>query len=103
MAAASLLFGGVFDACPDLKACLAHAGGSSPYIWGRLYLDTIAHLPSVLRFLIDEVGADRVLLGTDHPADMGDIQMAARVEALGLPEWSTRQILGDTAASLLAL
>jgi aminocarboxymuconate-semialdehyde decarboxylase len=32
---ASLMFGGVFDACPNLKMCFAHAGGSTPYIWGR--------------------------------------------------------------------
>ncbi len=128
VAAASLMFGGVFDACPNLKVCLAHAGGSVPYIVGRwehgqevrpegkvrtrtpisalmkkFYFDCISHSPSALRFLVQEVGAERVVIGTDYPFDMADMNPVGNVEALGLPDAQMQRILGGTAAGLLGL
>src|SRR5262249_36918021 len=90
VAAAYLIFGGVLDRFPHLKVCLPHAGGGLPYLSGRLdrgfkvrkecghlprkpsaYLrrftyDTISHSPAALKLLIQTVGADRVLLGSDY-------------------------------------
>lgn len=91
----ALVFGGVMDACPNLKVCLAHGGGYTCYAIGRLdrgwqvrpeakvhlknppsnylrrfYYDCIVYDERALRFLIDSVGVDRVVLGTDWPADM---------------------------------
>jgi aminocarboxymuconate-semialdehyde decarboxylase len=92
---ASLVFGGVMDRCPDLKVCLCHGGGytcfgigrmdrgwqvrpearvnisqpPSAYL-GRFYYDCLTHSEAALRFLIDTVGVDRVLFGTDWPFDM---------------------------------
>jgi aminocarboxymuconate-semialdehyde decarboxylase len=92
---ASLVFGGVMDACPDLKICLAHGGGYTCYGIGRMdrgwqvrsearvqigqppsaylrrfYYDCIVYTESALRYLIDTVGVDRVVFGTDWPYDM---------------------------------
>jgi aminocarboxymuconate-semialdehyde decarboxylase len=92
---ATLVFGGVMDECPDLKICLGHGGGYTCYGIGRLdhgwktraearvnttrppstylrrfYYDCIVYTEPALRFLIDTVGADRVLFGTDWPYDM---------------------------------
>ena len=92
---ATLVFGGVMDACPDLKVCFAHGGGYTCFGIGRLdrgwqvrsearasiqrppstylrrfYYDCLTHSEAALRFLIDSVGADRVVFGTDWPADM---------------------------------
>ena len=92
---ASLVIGGVMDACPDLKICLSHGGGYACYGAGRMdrgwrglsederqslerpsaylsrfYYDNIVYTESALRFLIDTVGVDRVLFGTDWPYDM---------------------------------
>jgi len=92
---ATLVFGGVMDECPSLKICLGHGGGYTCYGIGRLdhgwktraearvhitqppstylrrfYYDCIVYTESALRFLIDTVGADRVLFGTDWPYDM---------------------------------
>jgi aminocarboxymuconate-semialdehyde decarboxylase len=128
LAAASLMFGGVLDACPKLKLCLAHGGGSVPYIWGRwehgqevraegkvrtkthiselikkFYIDTITHSEPALRFLVEQHGADKILVGTDHPADMGDMRVVSRIEALDIPEESKLKILGKTAVGLLGL
>lgn len=92
---ASLVFGGVMDQCPDLKVCLAHGGGYTCFGIGRMdrgwqvrsearlnaqgppsaylskfYYDCLTHSEPALRMLIDSVGIDRVVLGTDWPANM---------------------------------
>ena len=92
---ASLVFGGVMDACPDLKICLSHGGGYTCQGIGRLdhswrsrpeaqlhisqppstylrrfYYDCIVYTEPALRYLIDTVGIDRVVFGTDWPYDM---------------------------------
>ncbi len=92
---ATLVSGGVMDECPDLKICLAHGGGYTCYGIGRLdrgwqvraearvhitkppsaylqrfYYDCIVYTEPALRFLIDTVGVDRVVFGTDWPYDM---------------------------------
>jgi aminocarboxymuconate-semialdehyde decarboxylase len=89
---AVLIFGGILDACPDLKICVAHGGGPACFAMGRidrswhampperrtipqppssyqrrLYYDTVVGSEKALRFLLDEVGADRVVLGSDWP------------------------------------
>jgi len=94
--AADLIFGGVMDELPELKVCLSHGGGFIPYQIGRLvhgqkarreaqtiesspkdllkrfYFDSITHDAGALAYLIDLVGAEHVLLGTDIPFDMAD-------------------------------
>ncbi len=98
IALAGLIFSGVFDRFPGLHMCAVHGGGFAPFQVGRfdrahrtkpevaareathlpseylsrLYVDTIVHNPRVLRFLIDYLGAENVLLGTDYPFEMGD-------------------------------
>jgi aminocarboxymuconate-semialdehyde decarboxylase len=89
---ATLIFGGILDACPDLKVCIAHGGGPACFGMGRLdrgwqvrsearqhilkppstyqrrlYYDCLTDSEAGLRFLIDHVGADRVVLGSDWP------------------------------------
>ena len=88
---AVLICGGVLEACPDLRVCIAHGGGPACYAMGRLdrgweripagsrtpqppsayqrrlYYDTVTGNEEALRFLIDRVGADRVVLGSDWP------------------------------------
>jgi aminocarboxymuconate-semialdehyde decarboxylase len=54
-----------------------------------------------LRFLIDRVGADHVVLGTDHPFDMGTDTPVEAVEGLGLPASEQTAVLGGTLARLL--
>ena len=88
---AVLICGGVLEKCPDLKVCIAHGGGPACYAMGRLdrnwhgrpatrstpqppsayqkrlYYDTVTGSEEALRFLLDRVGADRVVLGSDWP------------------------------------
>jgi aminocarboxymuconate-semialdehyde decarboxylase len=47
------------------------------------------------------MGVDRVLLGTDHPFELGDTDPIATVRSLGLGVDDTESILWRTADSLL--
>ncbi len=128
VAAASLIFGGVLDAFPKLEVNLPHAGGTFPWLIGRLdhgtkvrpelkhmtrlpseYLrrfsyDTIGHDDRINLNLVRLVGADRVLLGSDYCFDMGLTDPVASVERLNMLSNAERdQIKGGTAARLLRL
>jgi len=128
VAAAYLIFAGVLDRIPALQVCLPHAGGALPWLVGRMdqgwrvrpecrhlsaspssyldrfHYDTISHAPEALRYLIDLVGVERVVLGSDYCFDMGYEQPVASVEAL---DWLTRKqqtaILSGNARRLLGL
>ncbi len=128
MAAASLIFGGVLDAFPRLEFNLPHAGGTLPGLIGRLdhgtrvrpelkhmkrlpseYLrrftyDTIGHDDRINMNLVRQVGADRVLLGSDYCFDMGLEDPVHCVECLTELSAGDRDlILGGSAAKLLGI
>jgi aminocarboxymuconate-semialdehyde decarboxylase len=122
VSAAHMLGAGVLDAHPSLNVLLAHGGGVLPALRGRLtreqeihppardvraalrrfLVDTVVHDVEVLRDLVGFFGADRVLLGSDYPFDMGTERPAEIVRALGLPPDEEAQILGGNALRLLA-
>ena len=126
VAAASLVFGGVLERYPGLKICLAHGGGFVPYqagrfqhaydvrpeakvnlpngpaaSIGRFYFDTLVHSKSALEFLIGTAGPDRVLLGSDYPFDMGNLDCVARVRAAAIDPAARELILGGYARAVL--
>ena len=128
VAAASLVFGGVLDAFPKLEINLPHAGGTFPWLIGRLdhgtkvrpelsqmkslpsaYLrrftyDTIRHNADINTWLIRLVGADRVTLGSDYCFDMGLADPLGDIERLEAITAAERElIIGQTAARLLRL
>jgi len=107
---------------------LPHAGGTLPALIGRwnhgamvrkelahlkqppsaylrrFYYDTITHDDALLTNLIEQVGADRVLMGSDCPADMSYTRPVDVVERLNrVPRESREAILGLNAAGLLAM
>lgn len=108
---ANLMFSGALDELRELKMLLAHGGGFAPYQVGRFvhghrvrpetrahtassakemlkrfYFDTITHDPQALRYLIDLVGAERIVVGTDAPFDMGDENPRATLSGLSVEE-----------------
>ena len=126
IAAACLVFSGVLERHPSLKICLAHGGGFVPYQAGRFlhgwhvraepkkklpkpptdslqrfYFDTIVHSKEVLEFLVGNAGADRVLLGSDYPFDMGMPDGVLQVRSLSLPAAEQASILGGLAQTML--
>jgi aminocarboxymuconate-semialdehyde decarboxylase len=129
VAVSHLIFGGVLDAYPKLKICVAHGGGFLPAYSGRmdhahagrsdcrlcikkkptsylkkLYFDTIVFTPHQLEYLVGQYGSDHVLLGTDYPYDMGMYDPVAFVEsAIKLKREDRAAIVGRNAARLLKI
>jgi predicted TIM-barrel fold metal-dependent hydrolase len=121
--AAYLVVSGVLDRHPGLKILLAHGGGTVLALRGRLrhaskrveaagggdvdtalkrfYYDSITHDASLLRALVDYVGAGHVLAGSDHPFEMADPDPVATVRAAGLDPASEAAVLGGNAEVLL--
>jgi aminocarboxymuconate-semialdehyde decarboxylase len=127
-AATSLMCGGVLDAFPKLEVFLPHAGGTFPWLIGRMELafkvsptlkhmkkpaehylrrfhyDLITHHPKVMRNLIDLVGVDRIVAGTDFPQAMSEKQPVDFVESIpGLTHREREMILCDNPARLLGI
>lgn len=126
IAVARLVFGRVLERF-GLTLCLAHGGGCVPSLRGRwdmgwerkevarstplppseyadrLHYDTAVFSTTLLRRLVEDVGVDHVLLGTDHPFELADVTPLDTVRSLGLDDAATRAILGGTAARLLGL
>lgn len=69
----------------------------------RFHYDSLAYYPETLRFMIDLVGSDRVVIGTDNYAKMDVEQPNALVEQLQLPAADRERILRGNAARLLRL
>jgi aminocarboxymuconate-semialdehyde decarboxylase len=127
IAAAHLIMGGVLDACPALEINLPHAGGIMPILTGRwdhgrdvraelrhmtrppsdyirrFTYDTISHSAPIMRFVIAQVGIDRVTLGDDYCYDMGYTEPVRFVDGLDLAPEQRAMVLGDNAARLLRL
>lgn len=126
----ALVLGGVFDDLPaSLRICFAHGGGSFAFWLGRMdnawrerhdIVGTSAHPPShyvdrfhvdsvvfderALRLLVDTVGAERVMVGSDYPYPLGE-RPAGRVvrTARFLGEQERDQILHGNARRFLGL
>ena len=68
----------------------------------QFYFDALTHDDKALAFLIEQVGADRVTLGTDAPFDMGEENPLARLDTVrGLTAADRDRVLGLNALGLL--
>ncbi|HWU22119.1 MAG TPA: amidohydrolase family protein [Nocardioides sp.] len=131
LAAGALVFGGVLERFPGLRVVLAHGCGAFGWSYPRmrlgaelfqgaapeqldeldervrsLYVDTLVLDPEHLRLLVHRFGAERIVLGTDHPffpAITADARsFLADAEAGGiLPEGGAQQVFGANGAGLL--
>ena len=127
IAASHLIFDGVMERHPKLKVILPHAGGFLAHYWARMdhahrarpdcrmtirkppssylkkmYFDTIAFDPRMLRQMVDQYGTGHVLLGTDYPYDMAEtnpVGLIAKIPRLARAD--REQIEGGNAARLL--
>ena len=126
----AMILGGAFDRIPDsLKICFAHGGGSfafwlgrldnawrqrhdvigtsalppSQYV-GRFYVDSVVFSDPALRLLVDVLGADRVMVGSDYPYPLGERPAGGVVRTSQLlNERERRAVLSSTAQQFLGI
>lgn len=129
IAACHLIFGGVLDRHPKLQFTLPHGGGVLLMLMGRIdhgsavrpeieklrlsrppsqYLqrftfDTVVHSKSVMEFVIGEVGAERIMIGSDYCFDMGYERPVHFLDQISITSAQRNMILGDNAARILKL
>ena len=127
---AHLMFSGAMDDLKKLRILCAHGGGFMPYqigrfihghdvrpepkvdhpsppaqLFKRFYFDCLTHEPRSARHLINMVGADHMVIGTDNPFDMapkGAAKQVGQVDAIpGLTAAEREWICSKTAKKLL--
>jgi len=125
-----MIFGGVFERLPNLKVCFAHGGGGFPatigrieqgylvrpdlcqincktnprHYVGKIWVDSLVHDDHYLKYLVDTMGADKVILGSDYPFPLGETVPGKSIEDSKLLDDATKQkILVDNALDFLGL
>ncbi|MFZ0885904.1 MAG: tryptophan 2,3-dioxygenase family protein [Candidatus Acidiferrales bacterium] len=123
----SLIVSGAFDRLPaSLRICFAHGGGSFAFLLGRLenawhhhevargvsqfppshyvnrfYVDSAVFDERTLQFLVEIMGQDRVLLGSDHPFPLGEERVGALIRGSRLSSAVKTKLLGSNAEKWL--
>ncbi|MGC1965866.1 MAG: tryptophan 2,3-dioxygenase family protein [Candidatus Acidiferrales bacterium] len=119
----SLIVSGAFDRLPaSLRICFAHGGGSFAFLLGRLenawhhhdvargvsqfppghyvnrfYVDSAVFDERTLQFLVEIIGQDRVLLGSDYPFPLGEERVGALIRGSQLSPAVKTKLLGTNA------
>jgi len=126
----AMVLGGVFDLVSDsLRICFAHGGGSFSFCLGRLEnawfrrgdvvgtserppsayvgrfsVDSVVFAEPSLRLLVEVLGADHVMLGSDYPYPLGERPAGGLVRGASfLTEVGRRRLLGENAARFLGM
>jgi aminocarboxymuconate-semialdehyde decarboxylase len=123
-----MILKGFFEKYPNLRLCLSHGGGLLGFnIWRldhayhlrpefrrnissrpseylkMIYFDSIVHSAAALQYLVQVVGADRVVIGTDYPMAMGDFEPVQKIHRLEISDDERSQLLGGNAIRALNL
>jgi aminocarboxymuconate-semialdehyde decarboxylase len=127
LSVARMAYSGLLRDFPRIKWIFGHLGGASPYLFERLdngwrdiaacrehieelpsvylkrnYFDTVTFSPHTLRMVRDQVGSDHLLMGSDFPHLLGNIDRAvSSIEDLAIPSSEKQQIFSGTAFSIL--
>jgi aminocarboxymuconate-semialdehyde decarboxylase len=125
----SLIFSGVLERLPNLRICFAHGGGSFPATIGRIqhgfdvrpdlcavdndidprkyvnriYFDSLVHDAAALDYLVDLAGADRIMLGTDYPFPLGELEPGKLIESMPYNNETKETLLSGSALNWLGL
>jgi aminocarboxymuconate-semialdehyde decarboxylase len=125
----AMILGGAFERLPEsLRLCFAHGGGSFAFLLGRLdnawrrrdisrgratmapseyvhrfFVDSAVFDPRALRLLVEVMGDDRVMLGSDYPYPLGEERVGDLVRTAGLADSTTTRLLGANAHTFFSL
>ncbi len=130
LAICSMIFGGVFERLKKLRVCFAHGGGSFPFTLGRIehgfnvrpdlvatknnvnprnylgkfYLDSLVHDELSLEFMIDLIGEDNIVMGSDYPFPLGEHEPGKLIESMAeLNKTVKEKLLWKNALNFLGL
>ena len=129
LAICSMIFGGVFERLPDLRAAFAHGGGSFPSTIGRIehgfncrpdltaidnpvnprnylgkfWLDSLVHDKAMLDYIIQLAGANRVALGSDYPFPLGELEPGSLIKSMPYGQNVKELLLSGSALEWLNL
>ena len=129
LAIVSMILGGAFDRLPrELRICFAHGGGSFAFLLGRLenawhnrdiargqsqhppshYCDRFSVDSAVfdqraLRLLLEVMGEDRVMLGSDAPFPLGELSVGSLVRGSGMTDGAKAKLLGGNATRFFGI
>ena len=125
----SMILSGAFDRLPkNLRICFAHGGGSFAFLLGRLenawkhhpaargkcefppshyvdrfYVDSAVFDERALRLLVEVMGADRVMLGSDYPFPLGEHGIGNLIRSSNFSGDAKAKLLGGNADIFLGL
>jgi aminocarboxymuconate-semialdehyde decarboxylase len=124
----SLIFGGVLERLPNLKVAFAHGAGSFPGTIGRIehgfncrpdlcaidndinpreyckkiYVDSLVHDQRALQLLLDTFPTENIMLGTDYPFPLGELEPGKLIESMtDLEKDAKAKLLGENAMKFL--
>ncbi len=127
LAICSMIFGGVFERLKKLRVCFAHGGGSFPFTFGRIkhgydvrpdlvavdnkidpveylgkfYLDSLVHDMNALKFNINLIGEDKIVMGSDYPFPLGEHEPGKLIESSDLSSEVKEKLLYKNAEKFL--
>jgi aminocarboxymuconate-semialdehyde decarboxylase len=125
----SMIFGGIFEKLPKLRVMFAHAGGSFLPTIGRIehgfdcrpdlvaidnnfnprnyiskfWVDSITHDPLILEYVLKLQGSKKVMLGSDYPFPLGDLEIGKFIEEMNLSEQVKEDIFCNSVLEWLDL
>jgi aminocarboxymuconate-semialdehyde decarboxylase len=125
----SMIFSGTLEKLPNLRVAFAHGGGSFPATIGRIehgfnvrpdlcavdnninpkeylgkfYLDSLVHDKTMLKYLVDLIGEDKVVLGSDYPFPLGEHEPGNIIRSSDINDGSKAKLLGSNALDWLGM
>ena len=118
-----LIYSGHLLKYSGMNFVLSHGGGGLPFLMGRMrcghahnpelgdpqaslescYYDTVVHDSNTLEFVCKQFGADRVMLGSDYPFAVGDLEPCTVVNDANLTDAERADIFGNVAERIFHL